>query len=409
MGFVSKLRLRFGFVPSTEKIESDYANLVQEYNDLVEYSDSDELKRYLELDQYVNSPEFTKRKKEIESQKFKETDEFQKLNRFKQLKKTKEVKTHLKGKDTSEMNQSLIDEYNSLNEFVNSREYNEVKNYMALSSKAKFQQSDEFKLQEEYKTLKNSDKIKWYMSVKDSNKFDELKDWALTFEDDFDSSKLDAKKWLTKYYYGETVINDSYSLRYDNHYPTEGENLEVGSSICRIETKKEKKDGKAWHPKFGFVPKTYNFTSGIINTGQSFRQQYGKFEAKVRMDKSAASHAFWMVGEKASPQINVFLFNKGKMNVGFKSGELKKGAVRSVGTKVAGSKYTSDFMIYTLEWTPERITWKINGLEAFSYAGQLPQEPMYMAFSSGLIDKVVNESALPGQMEIDWVKCYSKN
>jgi beta-glucanase (GH16 family) len=67
-----------------------------------------------------------------------------------------------------------------------------------------------------------------------------------------------------------------------------------------------------------------------------------------------------------------------------------------------GSKYSGDFYIYTLEWTPDKLVWKINDTVAYTCTTDVPREPMYIGFSGGL-DKPVNSMT---SMEIDWVRVY---
>jgi beta-glucanase (GH16 family) len=70
-------------------------------------------------------------------------------------------------------------------------------------------------------------------------------------------------------------------------------------------------------------------------------------------------------------------------------------------------RFSKEFFIYTLEWLPGRITWKINGIEVASTVKGIPDEPMYMVFSAGLQKDV--SGILPATFEIDWVRCYQTN
>ena len=73
--------------------------------------------------------------------------------------------------------------------------------------------------------------------------------------------------------------------------------------------------------------------------------------------------------------------------------------------------------IYAIEWTPDRIVWRINGKETHSYAKigdsheRWPWDtPFYLILDMQLGGKWVgpiDESALPTEMRIDWVKFYS--
>ena len=48
-----------------------------------------------------------------------------------------------------------------------------------------------------------------------------------------------------------------------------------------------------------------------------------------------------------------------------------------------GSRYANDFFIYTLEWTPDKLVWKINNTEVFTQTTDIPQEPMYVLLAGG--------------------------
>ena len=53
--------------------------------------------------------------------------------------------------------------------------------------------------------LRKSDDIIWYFKVKDSNKFDILKNRELTFSDEFDRENLDTQKMAYKLLLGREV------------------------------------------------------------------------------------------------------------------------------------------------------------------------------------------------------------
>jgi len=75
----------------------------------------------------------------------------------------------------------------------------------------------------------------------------------------------------------------------------------------------------------------------------------------------------------------------------------------------AGSgKYTSDFFIYSLEWSKQRLIWKINGVQVMASGNGVPETPMYVNLSSGLYQDA-DGSVLPASMEIDWVRCYQQS
>jgi len=51
------------------------------------------------------------------------------------------------------------------------------------------------------------------------------------------------------------------------------------------------------------------------------------------------------------------------------------------------------------------LTWKINGKPYKEESKNLPNEPMYMVISSGVIAET-EDNLLPATLEVDWVKCW---
>lgn len=298
---------------------------------------------------------------------------------------------------------------NDLEAFINSEKFKEFKVYMLLSFKDKWVKTEEFSKDEEYKTFVKSPKIIWYFKVVDSKKFNEIKNWQQTFSEEFNSSKLNKKVWLTRFYWGDTMLHDTYSLSDDRHFNTDGDNLSIENSILKIETRKEKVTGKAWNPLFGFQPKEFDYTSGLINTGQSFRQQYGRFKAKIKVSQNkSTTQAFWLVGNRIIPQVDILKYKNKKFFLNLFWGDIgEKNQINRITEKFSGSKLSSGFYIYELEWTPEELTWKINGLILKKEIATMLAEPMYLLLSAGIFQNV-NGQEFPVTMEIDWVRCYQK-
>jgi beta-glucanase (GH16 family) len=146
----------------------------------------------------------------------------------------------------------------------------------------------------------------------------------------------------------------------------------------------------------GFKTKEFGFTSGIINTANSFRQKYGTIQAKVKLGNPGAKSAFWMITDKITPHVDICRTSNGKVLFDYFATAEKR--VKSS----LGAKYANDFYIYTLDWTPDKLVWKINNTEVMTQTSDVPQEPMYLSFSGGL-DKPINSMT---SMEIDWVRVY---
>jgi len=268
--------------------------------------------------------------------------------------------------------------------------------------------SEEYRTEQKYKELKNSEKFKWYFSVRNSKKFDEIKKWKLTFSDEFDAHRLDRGKWLARYYWGEKVLRDSYVNDAERQFYTEEKNLDVANSVLTIRTRKEKVSGRSWNPAIGFYPRDFEYSSGIINSGVKFRQQYGRFEVKIRFNLNhPVNHAVWMISELMLPHINIAKAGK-KISVGNYWGNPNvKGGVDKNVSSMNRNRYGTDFQIFSLEWTKDKLVWKINGITIRTANQGVPQVPMFINISSSLYQDV-NGSVLPASVDVDWIRCYQQ-
>jgi len=380
------------------------------------FEKSPEYNRLEELDKLVTSSEFLEKRNSTNPKEFKQAPEYESWNEYLKLKKSPDTKKYFKFKASqkyrtyAQIEQSdMPAKYAELEQYVHSEEFRKVKEYMLLSPKKKFEVSEEYKLQQEYLTLSKSEKITWYLRATQQDKFHELKTLTLRFEDDFISKKLDASKWITRYFWGDKILKDAYSLATDQHFLTDGENIEITNSTLKINTRQEEVTGKAWDPLLGFFPKDFKYTSGIISSGKSFRQQFGVIQAKIRLNKPGkVTHAFWMTGDRILPQIDIFKSDNSKLLMtNFWGNITEKEGIRKNTVSLTAPRLMNGFFIFALEWSPDKLVWKVNGVKMAEMTGNIPQEPLYINFSSGIYKDKINGN-LPAAMEVDWVKVYEK-
>jgi len=294
----------------------------------------------------------------------------------------------------------------------------ELKHYLALEKevksndfalrkrkikKSEYKDSAEYHKQTEYAILKKSEKVQWYFKAKKKYPFKEIERWDLTFDEKFNESKLDGSKWMTQNFWGEKGLDEAFAMEDDKSFPTNGENIEFYDNKARIVTKSGKVEGMVWRSEQGFVREVFDYTSGMISTAKSFKQKYGVFNAKIKMAGGSVAQAFWMVSETMLPHIDVARFENGKIYSNYFWGN-SSSPQKSL-SKTGGAKYADEFFIYTLEWTPNKLTWKINGKVFKTQTSGVPQEEMYINFSSNL-KKEASENGLPSAMEIDWISVY---
>ncbi len=377
-------------IPGTEKVETADDQLRANYKAFKDYEISDELKHYLDLEKEVKSSDFSLRKKKILKEKYKASEAFRKEVRYKQLMKRS------KGDEKTE-------ELEKLDEYIHSEEFIRQKQYLTMKPAERYETTVEYQKETEYKTLKKSEKVDWYYKTKKKYPFKEIERWDLTFDEKFNKSSLDKTKWMTQSYWGERSMDEPYAMEDDKSFPSNGENIEFYDNKARIVTKAGKAEGLVWRSEQGFVREVFDFTSGMLNTARSFKQKYGVFHAKIKMAGGSVAQAFWMVSETMLPHIDVARFENGKLYSNYFWGG-GSSTHKSI-SKTGGTKYADEYFIYTLEWTPNKLTWKINGKVFKTQTSGVPQEEMYINFSSNLKNDA-SESGLPSAMEIDWVRVY---
>lgn len=385
-----------------------------ELRDFLEFDKSYDLKHFNTLENFVESDDFLRRKKELGKRKFKKAPEYEKFLEYRALKKSARIRHYFKFKRSGDyvnftlmIGSEKITNFEQLEKYIRSDEFRKVKEYRSLPGRKKWEMSEEFRQQQKYRELKGTDRIKWYFKTRNSKKFDEIKRWNLSFSDEFDAHPLDKKKWLTRYFWGEALLHDSYVNEGEKQFFPDEQNIQISNSILKITTRKQKYSGKSWSPSIGFYPHEFDYTAGIINSGGKFRQLYGRFEAKIRFNLNhPVSHGFWMISDLMLPQIDIARASK-KIRVGTYFGNPNvKGGVDKQAHSMSRSMYGSDFQVFSLEWSRERLTWKINGVPICSTTRGVPQVPMYINISSSLYQDV-NGSVLPADVEVDWVRCYS--
>lgn len=387
----------------------DYRKFVQSGNAdrLNQIQKSAEYREFRNLQGILSSKEFEKARS---SKEFQSTEFYRQQLSLKKLRKHRDIRFAVKWEQSvvyknykSLVNSDRLKHFETLQHYVQSNEFIQYKK--EIEDSGRFRKSEEYRLLNEFNKLDRHKELIWFRKMKTTNSFAEEQKWMLTFEDDFDRNTLNAQKWMSSYYWGKALLNDSYAVAGEKQF-FKAANLEIRDSIAHLTTKPEKGTGKAWDPILGFVPAQFNYSSAILSTGHSFRQQYGRFEAKIRMSNhTPVQHHFWMVSESISPQIDVFQYGGSKTPQTICGYQELNGQKKNVFHQtIKEAQLHNDFYIVSLDWSPNRMEWKINGVTVHSQTSHIPNKPMYLIFSSHLF--VEPEKEVHAELAIDWVKCY---
>lgn len=210
------------------------------------------------------------------------------------------------------------------------------------------------------------------------------------------------------------------------YYTSRPENCRVEDGHLVIECRKE-----SYTPPNAKKPET--ITSASIETRGHHQWTYGRFEARVKLPSAKGTWpAVWMLGEPKDPAWNRWP-DRGEIDIVEHVGYLPnlihgtvhtkaynhvKKTQKGATTKVAD--VTSDFHLYTVDWTPEQITFLFDNQPYYTVRNEHKTEaewpfdhPEYLkinfAFGGdwGAHDGT-DDSKLPLKLEVDYVRVYQK-
>jgi|CXWL01.1.fsa_nt_gi beta-glucanase (GH16 family) len=158
----------------------------------------------------------------------------------------------------------------------------------------------------------------------------------------------------------------------------------------------------------------YRYSSGMINTRESFAQTYGYFEMRARLPEGRGLWpAFWLLPASGGwpPEIDV-LEQLGRdpttIYVALKTGAGPNTDVQPIEVKTA----TTAFHTYGVLWLRENVTWYIDNVPVRTLP--TPDDmhvPMYMIVNlavGGPWARAPNaETPFPATLEVDYVRAYA--
>ncbi len=244
--------------------------------------------------------------------------------------------------------------------------------------------------------------------------------WELVWSDEFDGpegSAPDPAKWSF------VVEGNGFGNQELEYYTARPENTHVEKDHLVITARKERFTGPDGV--------TREYTSGRINSQKKFEQQYGRFEARIRIPKGQGIWpAFWMLGSDIGkvgwPQCGEIdiMENVGK-EPGTVYGSLhgpgySGGNPLTAGYSLSkGKRFADDFHLYAVEWEPGVIRFYVDdALFETQTPGSVPHRqwafdhPFYLLLNvavGGAWPGNPNASTeFPASMLVDYVRVYRK-
>jgi uncharacterized protein YifN (PemK superfamily) len=401
---------------------------------------SAELKEYLELKAIVESKEFQQKKHNLIHTKYKSTPTYETIKEYKKLLHDKQLQMYLEMENSKRLKDFLA--FRQSENYVKLQSPTEVRNSLELKQMAEFEKSKEYKTYLTYRDSKLPDRFKavsaevttdeykkqhafwsnpkrWkttdeyqqevrykrlavmqdilFYLKQDRQEIERMEQWKSAFSDEFDWQRLSDSKWRAGFAYDNPKLLRNHSFVNEQQANNNGKNVGTIDGKLRLFTKYEKTTAPAWDSKKGFVNKDFDYTSDIIQTADSFRQQGGLFMAKIRI-VGRIHHALWLGSGKRLPVLSIFHYNGRHVVVGNHS---EKGFDGEVVRGINPAKY----YIYSLRWTDKELIWYVNNVEVYRTRNNMPQEKLYLAVSS-FIDE--HQRAMEGQINVAWVRVFAE-
>jgi len=261
--------------------------------------------------------------------------------------------------------------------------------------------------------------------------------WILTFNDEFDEDSLDRSVWIN--YFPYSASGDD-QCEYCRTHGQEGQiftdtNLEVSNGTLKLIARKQT---ATWFSA------SREYTSAIIHTRNDFKFHYGRFESRCKIPGGKGLYsAFWLFGGDnigTAMEIDIFEF-QGRI-----AGHHHMALWKYAETELTGghsytyadNDFSKDFHIYSVEWDPFFITFKVDESEVYKISrlytlagtkvdwccvtpgvyGVLDEYPKgentRVSIISGLSIQTGTEgpdenTIFPAQFEVDYIRVYQRD
>ena len=386
-----------GKLPSTARYEKKVKKMQKKVKLLQEIEGSDYYKEYQDLLSQVNDDKFLQKKEEYTTRKYKDTEFYQKLAELKRLSKDKNVKKYLKAKTEDERNQLAgniaVKGYLRLKEETETPEFKEKNAFWA--DKKRWEHSERGQLEARFNALKNSENIRFYLKA-DKRSLEYFESWQPIWKAPFSEPSLAANDFKAGFWFKQPELKRDFSYCEEAQAYMGDRNVNIQNSVMSIITKKEHVTAPAWHAKQGFTMHEFDYTSAVINTGDTFGMAVGRFTAKVRATGRCHS-AIYLVGENRFPLIELYHYNGRHIVVGITDKNGKE-------EEILRGIHANEWYVMSVSVNRQEIIWKINDFEVFRCVNPMPGQKLYITCQSF----APKDKAGEGRLDVAWIRAFER-
>jgi beta-glucanase (GH16 family) len=196
------------------------------------------------------------------------------------------------------------------------------------------------------------------------------------FRDDFNGSKLDARKWDTCYPWANsgTGCTNHGNNELEWYLP---EQIQVSGGAAHLVAAATPTSGTTRNGQ----PATYPWRSGMLTTYRSLAFTYGYVEVVARVPKGDGFWpALWLLPRSQAwpPEID-FHESYGDDTLSMYPNYHSTTTGQHQGTARLAADMSAGFHTYAVDWGPGSLTWYVDGKVVHTYTqSDVPSEPMYV-------------------------------
>jgi beta-glucanase (GH16 family) len=240
--------------------------------------------------------------------------------------------------------------------------------------------------------------------------------WELTFSEEFNNSRLNSDLWTPQYHFGQTSsVNEEKQYYVPEAISFSGGTLNLTATRNPILGKNSVTGAS----------EVFDYRSGMIAGHDKRAFTYGYMEMRAKLPTGQGLWpAFWMLpsSKQWPPEIDVmeFLGNEPQKVYGNVHYRNSQGNAQQVFGNRAdgngadgvhrGANFADGYHTFAVKWEPGKITWYVDGNQAFSTTSNVPSESMYLLANLAVGGKWPGNpdgnTLFPSTYSIDYIRVY---
>jgi hypothetical protein len=329
------------------------------------------LAEYNALKKVVESTDFQTKRKELTTTHYADTQEGKTMAAYKSLKWNTSVMLYNLLKKEAYKEKAEVAEYLALSEKIQTPEFQQANAFW--KNPKRWFTTPESQQEKRYNELvKHADIVFFFQHTE--QEIADLESYSTVWTEECETAKLSAV-WQTGFLYPNKDFKADHSHVSELQAYTKGRNTLVTNRMWTIFTKKEKTTFPAWHPTKGMIMHDFAYTSDVWHTTEAIAPKSGVIQAKVRTI-GKAKHVFCLTTINAKKSLHLLPAN-----------HLVKEA------------------IYTLVWNEQEVVNYVNNVEVSRTQNPLADKALHLLVRSYLPQE---QKGGTGQMDIDWIRIYTK-